>query len=235
MVVAWITMKTESLLVEALRSAHWEIKIFTPDEFLSAHLSRPGDVGVIVFELSEGSLLDLCRDICRKKIAPMMAVVANLAYAQAALEVSADDFLIEPIDPLEASLRMRKLARDSTLVRVGALEIDLVAWRVSSGGRRIRLSPVEFRLLACLAKRVGEMVHHVTILEEVWGWEGEHESLTQVKNYIGRVRRKIELDPHHPQYIISIPGEGYRLRSHRQWEENRRNAERSNRVLEIKT
>jgi DNA-binding response OmpR family regulator len=220
-------MRTESLWVEALHAAQWEIKTFAPDEFLSANLSRPGEVSVIVFELSDSTQFDLCRDISRKKIAPLLAVVPNLAFAQAALESGADDFLIEPIDPLEASLRMRKLARTSTLVRVGELEIDLIAWRVSSGGRRILLSPVEFRLLACLAKRAGEMVHHITILEEVWGWEAEHESLNQVKNYIGRVRRKIELDPHHPEYIISIPGEGYRLRNQRQWEENWRQTETS--------
>jgi DNA-binding response OmpR family regulator len=120
---------------------------------------------------------------------------------------------------------MRKLARTSTLVRVGELEIDLAAWRVSFGGRRIPLSPVEFRLLACLAKRVGEMVNHATILEEVWGWEAEHGSLAQIKNYVARVRRKIEPDVRHPQYIIAIPGEGYRLRNHKQWEENRREDE----------
>jgi DNA-binding response OmpR family regulator len=225
MTIAWVTTRTEPLLNEAFHAAHRQIKIFTPDEFLAAGLSWPGDIGGIVFELSDSGLLDLCRDICCKKIAPMLAIVPNLAYAQAALEIGVYDFLVEPIDPLEASLRMHRLARVSTLVRVGDLEIDLVAWRLSSGGRRIRLSPVEFRLLACLAKRVGEMVSHATILEEVWRWEAEHGTLAQVKNYIGRVRRKIEPDLHHPQYIISIPGEGYRLRNHRQWEENRRNTE----------
>src|SRR5688572_16201226 len=222
MVVAWVTMRTESLMSEASRAAHGEIKMFAPDDLLPAKMSQSGEVDVIVFELANGLSLDLCQDLCRKKLAPVLAIVANLAFAQAAVEAGADDFLIEPIDPLEASLRMRKLARGSTLVHVGDLEIDLVAWRLRSGGRRIRLSPVEFRLLACLAKHVGEMVSHTAILEEVWGWEAEHGTLVQVKNYIGRVRRKIEPDLHNPQYIISIPGEGYRLRNHRQWEENQR-------------
>ena len=151
----------------------------------------------------------------------MLVIVANLAYAQAALEAGADDFLVVPVNPIEALLRVRTLARTSSFVRVGDLEIDLAAWRVSSGGHRIQLSPVEFRLLACLAKRVGQMVNHATILEEVWGWEAEHGSLAQVKNYIGRLRRKIEPDVHHPQYIITVMGMGYRLRNQRQWEENR--------------
>lgn len=222
MAIAWIAMRIEPHLIEPFRAARWEIKAFAPAEFLPANLSRPGDVDVIVFELSDSTLLDICRDICYKRIAPMLAIVANLAYAQTALEAGADDFLVVPVDPIEALLRVRKLARVSNFVRVGDLEIDLVAWRVRYASRRVKLSPVEFRLLACLAKRVGQMVTHATILEEAWGWEAEHGTLAQVKNYIARVRRKIEPDLRNPQYIISIPGEGYRLRNHIQWEENRR-------------
>jgi MFS family permease len=127
-------------------------------------------------------------------------------------------------DPIEALLRVRKLAPTSNVVRVGDLEIEPAAWRVNSDGRRVQLSPVEFRLLACLAKRVGQLVNHVTILDEVWGWKEEYGALAQLKNYIGRLRKKIEVDLHHPQYIITIPGEGYWLRNQRQWEENRREA-----------
>jgi DNA-binding response OmpR family regulator len=232
--VAWVTMRIESLLVEALRAADWDIKAFVQDEFLPAKLSQAGEVDLIVFELANGFWVDLCREICRKKTAPMLTIAANLAYAQAALEAGADDFMIEPIDPLEVSLRMRTLVRASTIVRVGELEIDLAAWRVSVGGRRVRLSPVEFRLLACLAKRAGEMVNHATIVEEVWGWEAEHGSLTQVKNYIARLRRRVEPDPRRPQFIVSIPGEGYRLRNHKQWEENRQFASRSRAASEPK-
>ena len=220
MAVVWITTGTEPHLIEVIRAAHWEIDAYTPVEFVPANLSRPGAVDAIVFELSDGMLLDMCRDICDKRIAPVLVIVANLAYAQAALEAGADDFLVKPIDPIEALLRVRKLARTSDVVRVGNLEIDLAAWRVSYGDHRVQLSPVEFRLLACLAKRVGQMVKQVTIVEEVWGWKVEYATLAQVKNYIGRLRSKIEPDLHHPQYIITVMGEGYRLRNQSQWEEN---------------
>ncbi|RPJ27531.1 MAG: hypothetical protein EHM33_07660 [Chloroflexi bacterium] len=220
MAIAWIATRIEPHLIEAFRAAKWEIKSFAPVEFMANSLSRLGDVDAIVFEITDSKLLDLCREICRKEHYPMLAIVMNLAYAQAALEAGADDFLVAPFDPIEALLRVRRLARASDIVRVGDLKIDLVAWRVSSGNRRVQLSPVEFRLLACLAKRVGQMVHHVTILDEAWGWKVEYGTLAQVKNYIARLRRKIEPDLHNPQYIISVPGEGYRLRNQRQWEEN---------------
>jgi DNA-binding response OmpR family regulator len=228
MVVAWITMRIESPLVEALRAAPWEIKAFVPDEFLPARLSQSGEVDVIVFELANGLWLDLYREICLKRIAPILIMV-DLAYAQVAVEAGADDFLVVPAEPTELLLRVSKLARSSHIIQVGNLEIDLVAWRVSSQGHRVQLSPVEFRLLACLAKRAGQMVSHATILEEVWGWKAEYGALAQVKNYVRRLRKKIEVDLHCPQYVITIPGEGYRLRNQKQWEENCPRVERSKR------
>jgi DNA-binding response OmpR family regulator len=89
------------------------------------------------------------------------------------------------------------------------------------------LSTVEFRLLASLAKRAGQIVHHATILEEVWNLESNNRSSAQVASYIGRVRRKIEPDIQNPQYIISVPRAGYRLRNQRQWEARQREAGRA--------
>jgi len=231
MAIAWIATRTEPHLIEAFRAAHWEIKVFEPVVFVLANLAQPRNVEVTVFELLDRALLDIFQEICHKRIAPILVIVTDLAYAQAALEAGADDFLVMPVDPIEALLRVRKLARTSNVVRVGDLEIDLPAWRVSYGHRRVRLSTVEFRLLACLAKRVGQMVNHATILEEVWGWDAKYRALSRVNNYIGRVRRKIEPDLQNPQYIISIPGAGYRLRNQRQWEANRRDIERSGVML----
>jgi len=79
-------------------------------------------------------LLDTCREICHARIAPVLAIVADLAYAQATLEDGVDDFLVVPVDPMEAILRASKLARASSLVRVGHFEIDLSAWRATTSG-----------------------------------------------------------------------------------------------------
>lgn len=225
MAIAWIATRSEPHLIEAFHTAHWEIKAFEPVEFIQANLSELRKVEVIVFELLDGSLLNLCQEICQKKIAPVFVIVTDLAYAQAALEAGVDDFLIAPVNPIEVILRVRKLARASSYVHVGQLEIDLSAWRVTMSGHRVQLSPIEFRLLACLAKRVGQLVSHATILEEVWGWEIETGILAQVKTYVGRVRRKIEPDVRNPQYIISVAGEGYRLRNQRQWRGDQRDSE----------
>lgn len=231
MTIAWIVTKGQPHLMQAFRAVHWEVKPFSPAEFRQAKTAHFWDVELIVFELSKGSQLDLCREICSKRIVPTLVLAPNLAYAQAGLEVGADDFVVLPADPIEALLRARKLVRAANFVRVGDLEIDLADWKVDSSGCRVHLSTIEFRLLACLAKRVGQTVSYAEIMEEVWGWETDYAALTQVKNGINRVRQKIEPDLRNPQYIITVPSEGYRLRNQRQWKENLRGAGTSNLIF----
>jgi two-component system KDP operon response regulator KdpE len=192
---------------------------------------RDGDIDIMVMEAMDRSSLEFCEAICQEKIAPVLAIAGNLAYAQALLEAGADDFLLAPFEPIEALLRARKLARSASVVRVGDLEVDLAAWNVSYRGRRVRLSRVEFRLLASLARRVGQMVDHATILQDVWKLPNGDKPLGQIASYVGRVRRKIEPDLRNPQYIVSVPGAGYRLRNQRQWEARQREVGRASVML----
>lgn len=182
-------------------------------------------------EAMDRSSFGFCQEICHHQIAPVLAIVGDLAYAQAVLEAGADDFLIAPVEPIEALLRVRRLAQSAHIIRVGDLEVDLLAWNVNCRGHRIHLSIVEFRLLASLAKRVGQMVDQATILEEVWTSIAEQRTPAQVKTCIGRLRRKIEPDFQNPQYIITIPGAGYRLPNQRQWEARRHEVHRSDLLL----
>ena len=229
MTIAWIATQIDPLLIKTFHSARWGIREIAPMELIPAARSMPDDVDVIVIDVMDYPLLDLCQQICHQQTAPVFAIVRDLAYAQAALECGVEDFLVTPVEPIEALLRVRKLARVSEKVRVGDLEVDLAAWRVSYCGQHIHLSVIEFRLLASLARRAGQMVDHATILEEVWN--GGQKPSVQLSNYIGRLRRKIEPDLQNPQYIISVPGIGHRLRNQRQWESNRREAGISDRML----
>jgi DNA-binding response OmpR family regulator len=211
MAIGWITTRIEPQVLDAFLAEQWELKVFAPIQFLEPGSFQPNNVDIIVFEISDRLLLDLCRTVCIHRVAPMLAIVMNLAYAQAALEAGADDFLVMPVDSMEAMLRIHKLAQTSTFVRTGELRIDLVTGRVTLEGTRVRMSSIEFRLLACLAKRAGHMVTHAEIMEEVWDWNLEPSTLLQVKNCVNRVRKKIERDAHNPEYILTVPGEGYRL------------------------
>jgi len=222
MMIAWIAANIDAQLIKTFHTARWEIKAYTPAEFLLCNPLNHSGLDIAVIEAMDRSSLATCLEMSRQQIVPVLAIVADLAYAQAALEGGADDFLLAPVNPVETLLRMRKLTRSTNIIRAGDLEIDLLAWNVSYRGQRVRLTTVEFRLLAALAKRVGQMVDHTTLLEEVWKLETEQKTLAHVTSYIGRVRKKIEPDLQNPQYIISIPGTGYRLRNQRQWEANQR-------------
>ena len=75
----------------------------------------------------------------------------------------------------------------------------------------MRLTPIEFRLLALLARNAGRMLTHRQILEEVWG-PGRGEETHYVRVYMASLRRKIEDDPARPRLLVTEPGVGYRMR-----------------------
>lgn len=151
--------------------------------------------------------------------APVLAVVPNWTFADPVVEDGADEVMIAPVNPIELLRRAGRLVRAAKIVRVGGLAIDLAAQTVKRSGCVVRLSSIEFRLLACLAEHIGQVVSHDDILLYVWKyhpkWGG---ALEQVKSCVKRVRQKIDPDPHDPQYIVSIRRVGYQLRNQAQWE-----------------
>jgi len=150
-------------------------------------------------------------------------LAANWEVASAAIEAGADDAMVTPVNSAELLFRARKVVSQSKIVRVDDLAIDLNARRVRRGNHIIALSPVEFRLLACLAKHIGEAVSFNQILDDVWGSKPDRGgTFEQVKSALKRLRRKLAPDPNHPQFLITVRGFGYRLRSQAQWDEHLR-------------
>jgi two-component system KDP operon response regulator KdpE len=94
--------------------------------------------------------------------------------------------------------------------RVGNLLLSATDHSVVRDGKRIFLSPIEFRLLACLASAPGKVLTHQTLMSRVWGSEYV-DSRHYLRVYIRYLREKIEDDPNHPRLIISEWGVGYRL------------------------
>jgi DNA-binding response OmpR family regulator len=94
------------------------------------------------------------------------------------------------------------------LLRVQDPEIDLGPHRVQQDGVPINLTPLEFRLLACLAGHSGRVLTHAMIWQAVWGSESADEG-HMLRVNISRLRRKIERDPARPAIILTVPGVGY--------------------------
>lgn len=137
-----------------------------------------------------------------------------------ALDKGADDYLTKPFGFPELLARMRVALRHAarsaqpTEERVfasGGLSIDLVDRRVKLGERDVHLTPIEFKLLAVLARHAGRVVTHKQLLSEVWGPQCTEET-HYLRVYMTHLRRKLELGPGEPRVFETEAGVGYRLR-----------------------
>jgi len=138
----------------------------------------------------------------------------------AIFDAGADDYLTIPFSNGEMLARIRAALRRSVRLRVrkprdtfraGALEVDFVAREVRLRGKSIHLTPTEYKLLGVLIESAGKVVTHETLLHEVWGADSV-DQVQYLRVYMKQLRRKLELAPTSPQYLITEPAVGYKLR-----------------------
>jgi two-component system KDP operon response regulator KdpE len=134
-----------------------------------------------------------------------------------ALDLGADDYLTKPFGVEELLARLRAVLRRggepaATTLAFGPIVIDLVGRTVRKDGDDVHLTKTEFDLLRTLAVNAGKVLTHRQLLERVWG-EYAADNSQQLRVYINYLRRKLEADSARPQWIVTEPGVGYRLKT----------------------
>jgi two-component system alkaline phosphatase synthesis response regulator PhoP len=185
-------------------------------------LARREQPDLIILDLMLPELdgIEVCRQLRRDSAVPIMMLTARVEEVDMliGLEVGADDYITKPFSPREVIARARALLRRaggmlpaSTMLRIGAVELDMERHRVRVDHQPVELTPTEFALLAALMRNADRPLNRSQLLDATQGsvYEGYERTIDA---HIKNLRRKIEPDPATPQFIVTVFGVGYKFR-----------------------
>ena len=173
--------------------------------------------------LPDGSGFDFCRKMRSLGLhQPIIVLTAQRDELDKVLglEMGADDYVTKPFSLRELVSRVRAQLRraygdystaETAVIVINDLVLELATGQVRRGEESINLTPIEFRLLAYLARHRGQALTRSQIVEAVWGYAPDIDSEKTVNVHIRHLREKIELKPDQPSLILTVPGIGYRL------------------------
>jgi DNA-binding response OmpR family regulator len=169
---------------------------------------------------------EVCRIVRSEMTVPILMLTAKAGEIDkvVGLEIGADDYMTKPFSTRELMARIRALLRRSVITREtteedvetvptlksGNLELDISRHEARVDNRNIDLSPKEFDLLAYLMKHKGKVYNRDFLLKQIWDYEYSGDSRT-IDVHIRWLRKKIEIDPDHPERIITLRGVGYKF------------------------
>lgn len=212
----------EEILRITLTAAGYEVSTASDGESaLRAFYQTSPDLILLDLMLPGVDGIEVCRQIRERSGVPIIMLTARSESEDVVrgLEAGADDYVVKTPTREELLARIRARLRPTTVTRTGSdraidiadLRIDAVGHSVKRGETELSLTPLEFNLLLQLARHPGEVFSRERLLEEVWEYPNPHAADTRLVNvHVQRLRSKIELDPEHPEIVVTVRGVGYK-------------------------
>ncbi len=184
-------------------------------------LEEAPDLIVLDIMLPEMDGLEVCRRLRQKSInIPVIMLTAKGGEIDkvVGLEIGADDYMTKPFSIRELLARIKARLRHSErelkqvpeLYSFNDIEIDFARFKIRRKGKELDLTSLETDILKYFIVHRGEVVSRNDLLDKIWGYE-KYPTTRTIDNHILKLRKKIEDDPSHPRYIISVYGGGYRF------------------------
>jgi DNA-binding response OmpR family regulator len=180
---------------------------------------RP-DVVVLDIGMPHPNGLEVCQRIRATSETPVILLtgLTDDEHVVRGFRVGADDYVTKPFSPRQLAMRIRAVQRRAAQpgapdpkreLEVGDMVLDIDSHEVRRGGRMVRLTPIEFRLLYMLAVNAGRVVGGSRLVEYVWGYDGK--DVTLLKTHVSHLRSKLGLPRRGAGSITALPGVGYRF------------------------
>ena len=205
------------MLSIVLRQEGFESRIVTRgDQALEAFRSFKPDLVLLDLMLPGKDGIDVCKEIRAESGVPIVMLTAksDTIDVVVGLESGADDYVVKPFKPKELVARIRARVRRNDAptnesLTIGDLSIDVAGHSVTRGDDPVNLTPLEFDLLVCLARKPWQVFTREVLLEQVWGYR--HSADTRLVNvHVQRLRSKVEHDPENPEIVVTVRGVGYK-------------------------
>jgi len=207
-------------LAPLLRSKGYEVSTAMTGRAAVEAVERENpDLMVLDLGLPDMDGVEVTRLVRDGRATPIVVLSARDAEGDKvrALDAGADDYVTKPFGTEELLARVRVALRRTEsappqtgpIVR-GGLVIDRERFRVIRDGEEVRLTPKEFELLTFFAQHPGRVLTHRAILKAIWGPHAVDQP-EHLRVLIGSLRKKLELDPSNPRYVLTEPWVGYRF------------------------
>src|SRR5207245_1050559 len=222
-----LVVEDEGAIAEAVRvrlaSEGYAVRVAGdgPEALRMAGDERP-DLVVLDLMLPGMDGLEVCRELQRESWVPILMLTARADEADkvAGLSVGADDYMTKPFSLRELAARIRAILRRMERLRHVAdgeplerfdLLIDTARRRVTKDDAEVILTPLEFEILATLARQPGVVMGRDDLMDRVWGYR-DYAGGRVVDSHVARIRRKLGDDAAEPSYIRTVHGVGYAFR-----------------------